>query len=702
MSRGYRLAVAVLCVALLGARPTGAEQLWVVRSGQATFHLNASLLRDLGLEVAEVKGSVPASEVLWMEEPNWTFPILKGSDFQFRTVRDMALSNGLAGGAIPLGGAITVRDRRTGREVRVDQLEIANAGSPASDSGHVKRPLILRSARPGGLVFCDLLDSMLEFDTKLGGLRLHYLNARVNEAWARAIGRPDLSGRFIGLGEVRTKADLLASTPDPARPPETNVTGVLDLSLGALTFISEMGHEGTYPNGLSGIAMATTACNVGDTDVPWLSPMQEAHPLIHMALYRLLNGRLEQIGVSWIKHGFFATSDNDCAHCRGQSKTGALEPNCSDTYGVSNNSDRYMLGPRSEINPYTGTWECTGSHFAGGLPDCIRRHGGAGHGPVDHRLVVADSDLGIQDATYYYEACYLTAGDQNLSNNWGSRICVPSWSNGAWQFSVPQPPTYDNDLVQGPALGRWGELRTTVDVAPDDGQAMLSVQTTDLGGGIHHYEYALLNMNSDRQLRSFSLPINGVLNLANIGFHDSDTDPTNDWQVTVENGIITWQTQTYAQDPNAHALGFGLMHNFRFDAYTPNGPTALDATLGLFKPGSGSEVSAATRGPANIPTAVGGPASPTGTRLIGIHPNPTRQGARVSFELQRAATVKLDLHDAAGRLVRVLLDERREPGIQTVAWDGRGEGGERVRPGVYYARLVSEGETSVRSIVIVH
>jgi len=73
-------------------------------------------------------------------------------------------------------------------------------------------------------------------------------------------------------------------------------------------------------------------------------------------------------------------------------------------------------------------------------------------------------------------------------------------------------------------------------------------------------------MNSDRQIRSFSLPVVGVPNIINIGFHDNDADPTNDWRVTVENGAITWQTDTYAVNPGANALVFGYMFNFRFDA----------------------------------------------------------------------------------------------------------------------------------------
>src|SRR5262249_29609170 len=142
---------------------------------------------------------------------------------------------------------------------------------------------------------------------------------------------------------------------------------------------------------------------------------------------------------------------------------------------------------------------------------------------------------------------YVVQGDQDLSNNWGSRGCTMFWEDSVWTFRIQG--VLDNPLVQGPALTRWGDLATNVDVAPGDGKALLAVKTTDLGAGNYHFEYALLNMNSDRQIRSFSLPILGVQDITNIGFHDSDSDPANDWQVTVDNGTIVWQTETYNQNP---------------------------------------------------------------------------------------------------------------------------------------------------------
>jgi hypothetical protein len=265
---------------------------------------------------------------------------------------------------------------------------------------------------------------------------------------------------------------------------------------------------------------------------------------------------------------------------------------------------------------------------------------------------------------------------------------------GIWNFTTPGA---GNALIWGPAIERWGELRTTVPVDAADGVVVLGVQTTDLGGGVFRYEYALMNRNSDRQIRSFSIPVAGVANISNIGFHDNDLDPATDWQVAVENGAITWQTQTHAENPNANALVFGYLFNFRFDADAA--PAATEATLGPFKPGAGGDVLAATRGPVNPLVGVG-EAAPATARVLGVRPNPFDHGTTISFATV-ARGARLEIYDAAGRRVRNLVDDQREAGVHTVTWDGQADGGARVSPGVYYARLRSGAQTSVRSLVVV-
>ncbi len=699
LARSLAAAFVVLWTAALVASPVGADERYSVRSGQAVFNFNMELLHDLGIELVVEADPIEPNSDFGVEAPCWTFPILKGTDLGFRSRYGVVLAGGLEGSALRLGGAITVRDRASGKQARFEDLEIARLAAKAQDPNgrNGTETLLLRSGATKD-VFSELVHSMLDFRRKDQGLQIHYLNVRITEALARSIGRPELAGWIIGGGELRADVKLVSSTPSTVPRYQPHFTGAnLDVGLGDLTLIQQVGHIGTFPTGTAGLSMETTICNFGTVDVPWQGPMQVNHPLIHMALYRLLNGRFEQVGISWMKHGFFALSNSQCTACLEQTDGSYLGLGCSDTYAVSNNSNRNYLGPRSEVNPYTAVWTCTGSHFSGGVPDCTRRHGSSGHDAVEHRLVVADVDLDNPGATYYYEACYFVRDDQSLTNNWGSRRCTMTSTGSAWSFSTPGT---GNPLLAGPAIGRWGDLRTTVAAAGNDGEVTLAVQTTALGGSTYHYEYALLNRTSDRQIRSFSLPVNGVFNIANIGYHDNDSDPSNDWTVSVANGVITWQCPTFATDPNAHALVFGNLVNFRFDADAT--PVDRDGTLGLFKPGTGTDVLAATRGPAFGTAGVEEGIATTRPRLIDMRPNPFSHSTAISFELPIAASVKLEIYDAAGRLVRTLIDGGRDAGVHSATWDGNGDSGARARAGVYHARLRSGNTTSVRSLILVN
>lgn len=686
-------AASVAALALSGG-PAAAREVWSARSGQVVFTFNVPQMHDLGIEI-EIAGTTQARDQdIYIEHPQWAFAIRAGSDLQFVTEHGIALPGGDVTGSIRIDGTITLRDRATGKTTRFSDLEIGKVAEPITheeDQGETA-PLYLRSAG-SKLVFVELIQSMFDFRPKDKVLRVHYLNARISSAWARAIGRPELAGWVLGMGEIRAASELLSTSPDskPAYQPKF-AGGIKDVSLSALSSIQSAGHAGTFPTGQVALSMSTTSCNVGAVDVPWLAPMEEDHPLIHMALYRLMNGRFEQIGVSWMKHGFFALSNPGCiGPCVNPSDGSYLAISCNDTYGVSNNQDRNYLGPRDEVNPFTGRWTCSGSHFSGGVADCSRRHGSGGHGVLDHRLVVNDADLANAGATYYYEGWYIVRGDENLPNNWASRACTMSWNGTAWVFSTPSG---GNAIRPDAALTRWGDQSTLFNVAADDGEALLAVTTTDLGGGIYHYEYALLNQTSDRQVSSFSIPVEGVAGITNIGFHDHDGTGANDWVGTVKSGRLVWEMQA---DPNAETVEFGYMVNFRFDAAAA--PADLDATLGLFKPGIGSEVTAPTRGPTNVTVSVGDPAAGM-PRLVAIRPNPFNRSANISYSLGAPGAMKLEIYDSAGRRIRTLVEETGTAGVHTISWDGTGEGGGRVAAGVYHARLRAGSITTSKSVVM--
>lgn len=69
-------------------------------------------------------------------------------------------------------------------------------------------------------------------------------------------------------------------------------------------------------------------------------------------------------------------------------------------------------------------------------------------------------------------------------------------------------------------------------------------------------------------------------------------------------------------------------------------------------------------------------------------PNPFSPGTNISFHLPESRTVRLDIFDAAGRLVYTIVPERSYPaGTHTVTWNGRNSAGIRMSSGIYLYRL---------------
>jgi len=82
------------------------------------------------------------------------------------------------------------------------------------------------------------------------------------------------------------------------------------------------------------------------------------------------------------------------------------------------------------------------------------------------------------------------------------------------------------------------------------------------------------------------------------------------------------------------------------------------------------------------------PRTPRALRLFAAQPNPFRPSTQLTYELFAPAPVELAIHDAAGRVVRRLVDQPLQmPGVHRVTWDGRDDGGRSVASGVYFYRV---------------
>ncbi|MBK7874931.1 MAG: hypothetical protein IPJ77_04140 [Planctomycetes bacterium] len=343
---------------------------------------------------------------------------------------------------------------------------------------------------------------------------------------------------------------------------------------------------------LEAIALGTTSCNMGNVDRNWIQNTVN-HPLMTGGVfkYKVVNGagRMEELGISWMKHAFAAFQENVCCTC---SQPGGLlqvlHPGCSDPYTPARNGTQSGLGPRYQANANTGAY--LASHP---VPS------GTNAGRI--QMDVADLEVSSASVRYFGEMQYVALDDainNNNDNNTSYRELSVSGSGTAWTFG-----TIGATVRMKGAIEAWKAVDSTVTLAnvivpessgaPYDGNAklVLAYKTTNLGGGQWHYEYALYNQNSDRSIQAFSLPIPAGVNVTNIGFHDVvyragdgeggvSRDGT-DWTPTLAGGSLTWATQTFAANANANALRFGTTYNFRFDADVP--PTAVNLTLSQFK-----------------------------------------------------------------------------------------------------------------------
>ncbi|MFQ6103253.1 MAG: T9SS type A sorting domain-containing protein [Candidatus Glassbacteria bacterium] len=86
------------------------------------------------------------------------------------------------------------------------------------------------------------------------------------------------------------------------------------------------------------------------------------------------------------------------------------------------------------------------------------------------------------------------------------------------------------------------------------------------------------------------------------------------------------------------------------------------------------------------------------------YPNPFNPQTSISYSVPGSdgdlVDVTLKVYSIRGRLVKKLVDEKKESGGYTVVWDGRDETGREVSSGIYFYRLEAGDRIAVRKMVI--
>jgi hypothetical protein len=342
-------------------------------------------------------------------------------------------------------------------------------------------------------------------------------------------------------------------------------------------------------NGYHAYSVGTESCNIGTQNLTWNANTNQ-HPVIAQNMYRLKDGRFQQIGMSWLKHGFYALSLSLCNTCQTGSPDGSwLGIGCSDPYGATLNGSQGLLGPRNEVNASTGYFPYP---VAGSYP--------SPNPAIGQRIQVLTTDLTPNlnpGALYFVEGHYVHPEDAAAGNK---------NNNASYRAVSVAPTTYQLSFLaptqqMKPGLEAWKDTDPTVQLfnidVPGDGRFLVAFKGTPLPNGQYHYEYAVQNLNSDRSMGVFSVELWPGATPTNMGFHavpyhDGEPYSSTPWTTTYNPGSLfpgqlIWQTATFATNPDANALRWGNMYNFWFDCDQLPG----NVTLGLFKPGNPATVS---------------------------------------------------------------------------------------------------------------
>jgi len=580
--------LAVLAVSMFACRAIAREE-WVIQRGHTIISLDTIRLEKLGLELflqQEERSDRVDSFVSMEIDPLTSFvvSIEEGSTISTPTVQlghtsELVLigDTGLVASALAVLGT---------------SLVALPQADPIAES---------RESDDAGWLFEDVT---VEFDSDNQFMMIDTRRVVISESLADELGMPHLAGLSIGSASSRMLVERLDSSENRAgKLPDSPTAGrrknldehspgpdLISQSIGDILRFASL-------EGVSSYGVGRTTCNIGTQPALYV-PNTNQHQVIGHSLYRLNDQRFEQIGVQWLEHTFLALNFNGCTIACDPPFDERIGPllgyGCSDYSPASINGASSILGPRSVINAHTGMFP-----FPGTRPPIMNT--------LSRKLLVHDVDLDPEQnggGTYFVEAIVVSADDAaagNQDNNASYRRVIPSQNPlGTWNLNVSGP-THQ----MKPAIRAWKESNPSVmetDVRiPGEGLLILSSLATSMSDGWWHYEYALMNLNSDRCAGSFHVPLPAGVNVAGIGFHDvahhsGEPYDGTDWQSRCSQGrAIQWTTIPHDENPNANAIRWGTLYNFRFASDAP--PIETEILIGLFKPGEPRSVTAAGIGP---------------------------------------------------------------------------------------------------------
>jgi len=549
----------------------GGPPAWRLHDVVTAIAFDDAVLQAAGLELHAVEES---ASVVRRGDRFRSFTASDGESLALR-VPD-GVFRGVVAGTLRHRGGFSLR-QGDGRQIDLHGFLLSSSDEPYL--------FTLRDAA-GAPVF-QIAEAHVTLDRAAGRASFLHADVRIAADLAGRLARPELSDLTVG------ELSLVAALEAPAGTVPTceiDLVSPFDLQLTAIGSVSQRARE---PGGRVALAGSASLFNYGPGTIEWYRAIAPdgtvgRHPYLVQALYRLdPDGRFREIGRSDVKHAFYAVNSG-CVCPGGQ----LLFAGCGDNYGVSSNSDRYYLAPRDEVTAHTGAWSSLGSHFdvyPDAPADDVRSHfGDDEHDDFEHRLVVAEPDLGVAGARYFVELWYDADRDSAPWNNIARREAAVSWDGSIWTFSLDATTT-----LSGPAIDSWVDpegtdaqaLSTTYESS--EGRLRLASRVRALDDGGYRYDYALFDLDFDRGISAFSVPVNEA---SAAEFRGAGSFPAVPWTATVRAGGVRWAAGRDA------ALTWGTMFGFSFVSAVPPGPST--ATLRVHAAGSPRKLELAILAPA--------------------------------------------------------------------------------------------------------
>lgn len=355
---------------------------------------------------------------------------------------------------------------------------------------------------------------------------------------------------------------------------QSNAIPGTDINVFGVDSPSYYGRVGSaHPTGTAGFAIGHSMANCGTVHIPWSGfssgLLIDNHVKIAFLLARESNGRMVQIsGKSFCKHSrtaFNFSGGGPCAPCQ-TGPAAHFRIGCYDVYSAGFNSNWGILGPTTEIDPWLGTWNPLGSYFDVGDPaqanypqpaDRSQSLVTTGFTQVKNRLAVDERDLVVPGSTFYGQNQVVIIGEPvaNRGNNLVSRGMNFTWNGSNWGVSMT------GGAVHGSVLTRWsGASWDLAGNGTDDGRFLVAVKVTGPVDGMWHYEYAVHNLDNHRGGASLRIPLCDEARIANLGFHDIDDNPLNEWTTSRGGGELRFQAGI------DNPLDWNTFYNFYFDS----------------------------------------------------------------------------------------------------------------------------------------